>query len=118
MIYFYPTSDVPITMSNLVASVKACDVLEKPDRLELDEAQRAERATRFRVKAFLSVPYILSILTEDMDGAGVEMLKTMNFVSTGGAPLETQIGDAMVARGVRLVSRLGSSECGCESCRI
>jgi hypothetical protein len=116
MIYFYPTSDVPITMSNVVSSVEACNVLDPEDGLdlELDEAQKAERENRCRVKAFLSVPYILTILTEDLDGLGVEMLKGMDFVSTGGAPLDTKIGDAMVERGVRLVSRLGSSECGCE----
>ena len=35
--------------------------------------------------AFLSVPYILKMLAESKDG--LEMLRTMNLVSTGGAPL-------------------------------
>ena len=37
------------------------------------------------VEAFLSVPYILKMLVEHPEG--LEMLRTMNLVSTGGAPL-------------------------------
>jgi hypothetical protein len=104
VVYFYPTSDVPITVDNVVAAVQSCQGVEGGE----------ERRERFRASAFLSVPYILSILAEDLDGKGMEMLEEMDFVSTGGAPLDTKLGDAMVERGVRLVSRLGSSECGCE----
>lgn len=117
MIYFYPTSDVPITTGNVVSAVHSC----KAPSLRLagdhtwDDKQAAEREKRFKVSAFLSVPYILSTLAEDLDGQGVDLLRGMELVSTGGAPLETAIGDAMVERGVKLVSRLGSSECGCES---
>lgn len=42
------------------------------------------------------------------------MLACMDLVSTGGAPLPQATGDEMVERGIKLVSRLGSSECGCE----
>jgi hypothetical protein len=115
MLYFYPTSEVPITATNVVRAVEACQA--PPDIIEamkLQSSSNAEREKRFKVSAFLSVPYILSILAENLDGDGMKMLREMDFVSTGGAPLETAIGDAMVARGVRLVSRLGSSECGCE----
>jgi phenylacetate-coenzyme A ligase PaaK-like adenylate-forming protein len=112
MIYFYPTSDVSITTRNVVASVEACHLpLEPLDGIDTSVEERMER---FRVTAFLSVPYILSVLAEDINGTGIEMLQSMRFVSTGGAPLDTAIGDAMVKTGVRLVSRLGSSECGCE----
>lgn len=112
MIYFYPTSDVSITTNNVVVSVKSCQ--RSPDRLEGIDSQCQERIDRFKVTAFLSVPYILSVLAEDLNGPGIQMLREMRFVSTGGAPLDTAIGDAMVKQGVRLVSRLGSSECGCE----
>nr|XP_018263413.1 uncharacterized protein I303_04907 [Kwoniella dejecticola CBS 10117]OBR85571.1 hypothetical protein I303_04907 [Kwoniella dejecticola CBS 10117] len=98
MIYFYPTSDVAITSDNIVQA--------------LSEAQAEERKHRFKVTSFLSVPYILSTLVEDETGPGVEMLRQMDYVSTGGAPLDTNIGDMMVGKGIRLVSRLGSSECG------
>lgn len=122
MIYFYPTSDVPITMKNVVAAVKACQ--DPPSHLptltNLTKDQMYEREKRFKTTAFLSVPYILSTLVEDLGGDGMKMLRKMDYVSTGGAPLDTSIGNAMVERGVRLVSRLGSSECGCKSsqCRI
>lgn len=113
MIYFYPTSDVSITTQNVVASVLSCQT--PSDHLDGIDTEVEERENRFKVTAFLSVPYILSVLAEDLQGPGIEMLRGMRFVSTGGAPLDTAIGDAMVKEGVRLVSRLGSSECGCES---
>lgn len=113
MIYFYPTSDTPITSDHVVAAVMACQSLP-PFGLDVTDEQKRERAGRFRVGSFLSVPYILTILSEDLQGPAMEMLQKLDFVSTGGAPLDTRIGDSMVERGVRLVSRLGSSECGCE----
>lgn len=112
MIYFYPTSDVSITTQNVVAAVDSCQ--NSPDPLDGINPKVKERIDRFSVTAFLSVPYILSVLAEDLQGPGIAMLRGMRFVSTGGAPLDTAIGDAMVKEGVRLVSRLGSSECGCE----
>lgn len=112
MIYFYPTSTTSVTASNVVGAVDACQQPPSPlPELNLSQGQLAERTGRFRVTTFLSVPYILSILAEDK--AGVEMLKSMDMVSTGGAPLNSGIGDALVDQGVHLVSRLGSSECGC-----
>lgn len=50
----------------------------------------------------------------DEDEAGRALLQKMNLVSTGGAPLGNELGDDMVHRGIKLVSRLGSSECSCE----
>lgn len=113
MVYFYPTSDTAITSSNVVAAIEACS--GPAERLgDLTEDQEEERNERFRVSAFLSVPYILTILAEEEDGPGMDMLKEMEMVSTGGAPLDTAVGDKMVQQGVRLASRLGSSECGCK----
>jgi hypothetical protein len=115
VVYFYPTSDMPITSANVVAAVNACqDPPPVLPGMSMTDQQVLERMERFRVRAFLSVPYILIVLAEDTDGPGLAMLKTMDFVSTGGAPLDSGVGDRMVKRGVRLVSRLGSSECGCE----
>ena len=115
MIYFYPTSDAPITSLNVNRAIEACNA--PPPRLpflDLNQHQLEERRKRFVVGSFLSVPYILTVLSEDLDGPGMKMLRSMELVSTGGAPLDTRIGDRMVERGVRLVSRLGSSECGCK----
>ncbi len=109
MIYFYPTSEVGITTENVVAAVDACD-----SSTQGQSEQERGREHRCKVTSFLSVPYILTILSEDLEGKGMEILRRMDVVSTGGAPLDTVVGDKMVERGVRLVSRLGSSECGCE----
>ncbi|PSS31017.1 hypothetical protein PHLCEN_2v2430 [Hermanssonia centrifuga] len=83
------SSTHPITVSNILGAMSA---------------------TTSRITAFLSVPYILKMLAEDP--RGLQMLQRMELVSTGGAPLPEALGDEMVRRGVRLVSRLGSSECG------
>ncbi|WWC89627.1 uncharacterized protein L201_004552 [Kwoniella dendrophila CBS 6074] len=113
MIYFYPTSEVPITTKNVVDAVNSCQSPASPlEGIQISQTQQKERETRFRVNSFLSVPYILSTLAEDVDGPGMQLLKSLDYVSTGGAPLDTKIGDMMVSKGVNLVSRLGSSECG------
>ncbi|WWD02658.1 hypothetical protein V865_000698 [Kwoniella europaea PYCC6329] len=113
MIYFYPTSDVAITSNNVVESIKACQIPPPaPNGMKLSSEQNDERNQRFKVTAFLSVPYILSTLAEVPNGPGMEMLRSMEYVSTGGAPLDSTIGDTTANQGVRLVSRLGSSECG------
>lgn len=102
----------------MVGAVQACQAAPSSLTYHISQAQVEERKHRFTVTAFLSVPYILTILSEDEAGAGMQMLAGLDYVSTGGAPLDTRIGDKMVANGVNLVSRLGSSECGCQSFRI
>ncbi|KZT25172.1 acetyl-CoA synthetase-like protein, partial [Neolentinus lepideus HHB14362 ss-1] len=86
-LYLY-SSLHPINVSNVVSAVSACS----------------------DVRAFLSVPYILKMLSESE--SGIRMLQAMHLVSTGGAPLPEETGDYLVSKGVCLVSRLGSSECG------
>ncbi|KAK8849366.1 hypothetical protein IAR55_004698 [Kwoniella newhampshirensis] len=113
MIYFYPTSDTPITAENVLGAVNVCRSVPSPlTRQELSESQLIERERRFTPNSFLSVPYILTVLSEDIDGPAMAMLRHMDLVSTGGAPLDTKVGDQMVKAGVNLFSRLGSSECG------
>lgn len=101
-LYLFPSSTSPITSKSIVDSVQAC------------RAVAADQG----ITSFLSVPYILTLLSpasdpEDKVGA-TALLAGMEIVSTGGAPLDTAVGDGLVQRGVNLVSRLGSSECGCE----
>ncbi|ELQ35188.1 L-aminoadipate-semialdehyde dehydrogenase [Pyricularia oryzae Y34] len=43
---------------------------------------------------------------------GLDLLKSMSLVGFGGAALPTSIGDDLVNKGVRLISRMGSAECG------
>lgn len=47
------------------------------------------------------------------ESSGRTMLQEMDLVSTGGAPLAQEAGDDLVSQhNIKLVSRLGSSECG------
>ena len=89
-LYLYP-STIPITAANLLQAFSAVP----------------EPAT-----SFLSVPYILEMLAEG--NAGMESLVKFELVSTGGSPLPAATGDRLCRSGVKLVSRYGSSECGCE----
>lgn len=91
-IFFHPTADPGALSTTAIASaIKTC-----PEPISY----------------FLSVPYILDMLFNDKSDEGRSMLARMELVSTGGAPLPQRLGDAMVKEGIRLVSRLGSSECG------
>lgn len=80
-----------------------------------------DRANRFLhgacpVKYFTSVPYILQMLSEEaLDEehlSGLDLLRAMELVGVGGAALPQAVGDALVSKGVNLVSRFGSAECG------
>ncbi|KAE8243855.1 hypothetical protein A4X13_0g6920 [Tilletia indica] len=90
-IYFFPWHEAkPPTTSNILASIEAC-----PEPIHY----------------FLSVPFLLEVLLQEQ--AGIQMLQSVQLVSTGGAPLPENIGNSMVQEhDIRLVSRLGSSECG------
>lgn len=79
-----------VTTASILASLQACS---RP------------------IHYFLSVPFILETLFHERSGR--QMLQAMDMVSTGGAPLSQAIGDMMVHQNhIKLVSRLGSSECG------
>ncbi|MCJ1306953.1 hypothetical protein MMC25_000597 [Agyrium rufum] len=97
MIWLFPGKDVPITAGNVLKSL-----------------QCAEKACRGghspKVKYFSSVPYILRMLAEESNG--LEILKGMEVVGVGGAALPEAIGNDLVAKGVNLISRFGSAECG------
>jgi len=108
-VLFYPSSTSAITAKSIVDSVNACQPL-------------ADTSGEPKITSFLSVPYILTLLSpasdsKDTHGA-TKLLASMEIVSTGGAPLDTAVGNGLVDAGVRLVSRLGSSECGCKSSSI
>lgn len=88
-LYMFP-STLPITSSNLLAAFKAVPVQHT---------------------SFLSVPYILEMLAETSEG--LKALQELELVSTGGSPLPPSTGDRFCREGIKLVSRYGSSECGC-----
>ncbi|KAJ9115675.1 putative NRPS-like protein biosynthetic cluster [Naganishia adeliensis] len=104
MLYLYPSSTTAVTAANVMGAFRACT--EYPTNASYTPP----------ISAFLSVPYILTLLSPTADPSDKEgataMLARMEIVSTGGAPLDTAVGDGLVEKGVHLTSRLGSSECG------
>ncbi|KAI1452626.1 acetyl-CoA synthetase-like protein [Annulohypoxylon moriforme] len=93
MIWLFPEGVVPITGANVVRSM----------------AYARERSP-VEVKYFSSVPYVLQLLAEEDEG--IRMLQSMDLVGVGGAALAPSVGDKLVELGVKLVSRMGSVECG------
>lgn len=97
MIWLFPGADVPITASNVLKSLEC--------------AQRSvETHQTPRVKYFSSVPYVLQMLAAE--DRGLRILRQMDLVGVGGAALPQDAGDDLVQKGVNLVSRFGSAECG------
>lgn len=97
LIWLFPGKDEPITTSNILKS--------------LDCARQAEGSDDAApVKYFSSVPYILQMVSTEPEG--MKMLQSMELVGVGGAALPQDVGDSLVDRGVNLVSRFGSAECG------
>ena len=97
LIWLFPAAHVPVTTENiwfcLSAAAKAISTVSAPN-----------------VKYFSSVPYVLQMLADDP--AGLEILQSMKIVGVGGAALSPKTGDYLVERGVNLISRFGSAECG------
>ena len=97
MIWLFPGKDIPITAANVVKC--------------LDTAAQASRTLKTpSVKYFSSVPYVLQIVAADDEG--LKRLKEMDIVGVGGAALPASVGDDLVSKGINLVSRFGSAECG------
>ena len=96
MIWLFPPT-AAITAGNILCAVKAAN----------------QRLPGCPVKLFTSVPYIQKMCLEDP--ACLAALGKMDIVGYGGAPLPDHVGDALVGNGVNLVSRFGSTECGCKS---
>ena len=97
MIWLFPGADIPITASN---ALKSLDCARKS----------AETHQMPEVKYFSSVPYVLQMLAAEDEG--LQILRQMELVGVGGAALPPQMGDVLVQKGVNLVSRFGSAECG------
>lgn len=92
MLWLYPPS-VPVTSGNILKVLQMADAAELP------------------VKLFTAVPYVLEVCAGDEEV--FQRMEGMDMVGVGGAPLRAEVGDEFVRRGVKLVSRFGSSECGC-----
>ena len=97
MIWLFPGADIPITASN---TLKSLDCARKS----------AETRQTPEVTYFASVPYVLQMLAAEDEG--LRILRQMGLVGAGGAALPQDVGDDLVQKGVNLVSRFGSAECG------
>lgn len=98
MIWLFPGDKCPITTNNILSSIDAA----------IRESSKSPSVPA--IKYFSSVPYVLQMLSEDPEG--IRTLECMDIVGVGGAALPSQVGDDLVNRGVNLVSRFGSAECG------
>ncbi|KAI4197126.1 MAG: hypothetical protein LQ350_006140 [Teloschistes chrysophthalmus] len=97
LVWLFPGKDVPITPTNVLKCLESTVSVEKG----LDTPP---------VKYFSSVPYILQMVAAEVEG--MKMLQRMAMVGVGGAALPQETGDGLVQKGVNLVSRFGSAECG------
>jgi hypothetical protein len=97
MIWLFPGKDVPITARNICTCL---DVAKSYSSKEMIP----------KVQYFSSVPYVLQLM--EADTKGLSWLQEMEIVGVGGAALPAEVGDRMVKRGVNLISRFGSAECG------
>jgi hypothetical protein len=52
------------------------------------------------------------MLSDETDVEASKLLQSLSMVGVGGAPLPRSLGDSLVKRGINLVSRYGSAECG------
>lgn len=108
-ICFFPLH-LPVTFDNIYRSIVACSHPPDPSSSQ-SHNNLLTTLPLTRINVFLTVPYILRLMKDHQKG--MEMLRDMKYVCFGGAALEGILGDELVANGVKLVSRYGSSESGC-----
>ncbi|KAL9012626.1 MAG: hypothetical protein Q9173_002617 [Seirophora scorigena] len=97
LVWLFPGKDVPITTSNILKCL-----------MSAEQAEGLKHTPP--VKYFSSVPYVLQMVSSEPEG--LETLQRMDTVGVGGAALPPSAGDSLVQKGVNLVSRFGSAECG------
>lgn len=97
LIWLFPGKDKPITAANILKCLQSAK-----------DAEISHQAAP--IKYFSSVPYVLQMLSAESEG--LKTLQEMHIVGVGGAALSPESGDLLVSKGVNLVSRFGSAECG------
>ncbi|KAL6713167.1 hypothetical protein ACLMJK_009288 [Lecanora helva] len=101
LIWLFPGQAVPITTANILRCLEGIGSAEHREKLP-------------RLRYFSSVPYVLQMMTAE--AKGLEVLKDIEIVGVGGAALSQSVGDDLVGKGVNLISRFGSAECGFLMC--
>lgn len=97
LIWLFPGKEVAITTPNVLKSLSCAE-------------RYACLSKTSPVKYFSSVPYVLQMVAADE--LGLKALQGMDLVGVGGAALPRDVGDDLVKKGLNLVSRFGSAECG------
>ena len=97
LIWLFPGRDVPITARNICNCLNVAETYSQAEDLPA-------------VRYFSSVPYVLQMMEADMKG--LSYLQKMDIVGVGGAALPADVGNRLVKKGVKLISRFGSAECG------
>lgn len=95
MCWIFPQASVPITGSNVIKAI-----------------EEARGGGAVNVGYFSSVPFVLQMLLDGDRDEGLGLLQTFDLVGFGGAALPRVVGDRLVQAGVKLLSRMGSAECG------
>ncbi|KAL1636727.1 putative NRPS-like protein biosynthetic cluster [Diplodia intermedia] len=131
--WLFPAHALPVTAANVCACLDAAALETEKTSAATTTSSSTSRGSRSGggddddddddddvggrcpcppVRYFSSVPFVLQLLDADPGGAGLARLRGMALVGVGGAALPADVGDRLVGRGVRLVSRYGSAECG------
>ena len=57
--------------------------------------------------SMLSVPSILEDILNSTEPDGLALLKTLNFVAIGGAPMKEAVAERLISQGVKLLNHWG-----------
>jgi nucleoside-diphosphate-sugar epimerase len=99
-LWLFPEGKLPIVGHTVADCIQRID--------EINQCKQAFNNSRL---GYLScVPYVLESLCEIPEVK--DRLCALDAVGVGGAAMPQELGDTLVADGMRLVSRFGSSECG------
>lgn len=98
-LWTYPENEIPITAENILKY-----------KIAAEEWICNHTKTASPIGYLSCVPYVTQMMAENT--SLLAWLKTMKMVGVGGAAMSASLGDMLVEKGVSLVSRFGSRECG------
>ncbi|KAF2469202.1 acetyl-CoA synthetase-like protein [Lindgomyces ingoldianus] len=75
-------------------------------------ASTVELLTLADARSLLTVPSLLQDITELPENVGLEVLRKLQYVASGGGPLGVSVGSKLSRAGVKLINGFGSTEVG------
>ena len=100
-LWTFPEDQVPVTGENIMRFL---------DAVGLWRLQSANFENSAAIGYVSCVPFVVQMMAEDE--RPMRLLLQMDMVGVGGAAMPAELGDKLVQKGVNLVSRFGSRECG------